>query len=144
MLLTAGCGQDASTRTAGSTTSPTTVESSQVETDSGIEGEWIVHALFDAAGQPLMDTSRPEVLPAFHEGDMSGHTGCNGIFGRYEQPGDDELRFPPRTLGTQLRFCRDEPPLLGRLHAVRYVSGTGDAVRYLHDEDGAVVAELRR
>ena len=77
----------------------------------------------------------------FTKGEMSGDSGCNSVFGTYEQDGDD-LTFPPRQLGSTLVGC-DEPPLVRRLLDVRHLSGSGD-VRYLHAGNWMIIVELRR
>jgi len=105
-----------------------------------------VRALVGANGESVLpDSAGDEVRLTFANGQISGSTGCNSVFGTYKQSGTDgaDLRFPREDLGSTLVGCTDEPPLIARLLAVRHVSGS-PGVRYLHAEDWMIVVELRR
>ncbi|MEZ0578015.1 META domain-containing protein [Nocardioides sp. MH1] len=116
-----------------------------------VEGRWIVEALIGPGGKPVLDDRwRGQVWLKLENGHVTGDTGVNSIFGRYEQGGADgeDLVFLPDKLGTTLVGCTDssgancEPPLLDRLLAVRHVSQVGKKV-YLHAESWMIVAVLR-
>lgn len=107
-----------------------------------LSGTWAVQALIGPQGKSvLVGPYAREREMTFTNGEMSGSSGCNSVFGTYEQDGKD-LTFPPQQLGSTLVGC-DEPPLVRRLRDVRHVSGSGE-VRYLHADNGMIVAELRR
>lgn len=113
---------------------------------TALDGIWAVQALVGPDGQsklegPLAD----KVEMTFKDGEVSATTGCNEVFGTYDQSGDQgqDLVFPRAQLGSTLVACSDEPPLVPRLLDVRHVSGSDD-VRYLHADDWLIVAELRR
>lgn len=114
--------------------------------DTNLDGEWIVRALVGTDGQSVLPASAGERLRmTFAHGAMTGNTGCNSVFGSYEQSraqGQD-LRFPSDKLGTTLVACKDEAPLISRLLDVRHVSGSADA-RLLYAENWMIIAELRR
>lgn len=122
-------------------------------TSIALSGTWAVRALVGRDGQSVLPASYAnKVQMTFDDGEMSGTTGCNGVFGTYDQRSEQrqdlairgqDLVFPREQLGTTQVFCPDEPPLLRRLLDVRYVSGSGD-VRYLHTENWMIVAELHR
>jgi heat shock protein HslJ len=107
-----------------------------------LSGRWAVRALVGPHGESvLVGPYADELEMTFTKGHMSGHSGCNSVFGTYEKDRED-LTFPPRQLGSTLVGC-DEPPLVRRLLDVRHVSGAGD-VRYLHADNWMIVAALRR
>lgn len=125
-----GAEQSTERRPSPSTTEPT------------LRGTWAVRALVGSQGESVLGGPYARKLEmTFTDGEMSGNSGCNTIFGPYEQNGQD-LTFPPRRLGSTLVGC-DEPPLLRRLLDVRHLSGSGD-VRYLHADNWMIVAELHR
>jgi len=114
-------------------------------TSAPLTGTWTVRALVGATGQSVLPVPYAhKVKMTFKDGGMTGTTGCNDVFGTYEQGGDrgQNLVFPRAQLGSTLVGC-DEPPLVTRLLDVRHVSGSGD-VRYLHAANWMIVAELRR
>lgn len=107
-----------------------------------LSGTWAVHALVGPQGKSeLVGPYADELEMTFRNGDMSGSSGCNSVFGTYKQDGGD-LTFRPRQLGSTLVGC-NEPPLLRRLLDVRHLSGSGDA-RFLHAGNWMIVVELRR
>lgn len=111
-----------------------------------LEGTWIVDDLVGAGGQSVLpDNQRGDVVLTFADGELTGTTGCNTVFGTYQHGGEDgrDLRFPHEELGSTLVGCADEPPLITRLLDVRHVSGSGN-VRRLHAENWMIIAELRR
>ncbi|MEP6761858.1 MAG: META domain-containing protein [Sporichthyaceae bacterium] len=115
-------------------------------TSTDLNGTWNVRALVGPNGQSVLpDSARDNVRLTFADGEMTGTTGCNDVFGTYEQTGDNDqdLRFPRRQLGSTLVGCTDEPPLVSRLLEVRHVSGSA-GVRYLHAVNWMIIAELRR
>lgn len=120
--------------------SPTTESSTSVT----LNGTWTVHSLIGPDGRSVLPASYAhKVEMTFKDGQMTGTTGCNDVFGTYEQSGDRGLVFPRAQLGSTLVGCGDEPPLITRLLDVRHVSGSGE-VRYLHAASWMIVAELRR
>lgn len=120
--------------------SPTTESS----TSGTLNGTWTVRALVGPDGQSVLSSSYDHTVEmTFKDGEMTGTTGCNDVFGTYEQSGDRGLVFPRPQLGSTLVGCGDEPPLITRLLDVRHVSGSG-AVRYLHADNWMIIAELRR
>jgi len=111
-----------------------------------LEGTWSVRALVGANGQSVLpDSARDRMRLTFTDGQMSGTTGCNDVFGTYQQSGGEgqDLRFPRQNLGSTLVGCSNEPPLVARLLDVRHVSRSA-GVLYLHAENWMIVAELRR
>lgn len=106
-------------------------------------GTWKVAKLVSADGRQLIAPRYDDQvrLTFTRKGEVTGRTGCNDVFGSYEQD-DGELVVPSEDLGTTLVGCTDEPPLVERLTAVRRVIGTAKE-RYLLDGQGALVAELR-
>jgi heat shock protein HslJ len=130
---------------AGPAGSPSTALSDQAK-PAPMEGTWTVEALVGPGGQSVLpDARKGQVVLTFADGEVTGATGCNSIFGAYEHGGEDgrDLQFPRAELGSTLVNCADEPPLLTRLLEVRHVSGSGN-VRRLHAENWMIVAELRR
>ena len=113
-------------------------------TSSALNGSWTVRALVGSGGQSVLPASYAhKVEMTFKDGELTGTTGCNDVFGTYEQSGDRGLVFPRAQLGSTQVGCGDEPPLLTRLLDVRHVSGSGD-VRSLHAANWMIVAQLRR
>ena len=107
-----------------------------------LSGTWVVTALVGSDGKSLLTGPFADRLRmTFTDGQMSGNSGCNSIFGPYRLDGDD-LIFTYGQMGTTLVGC-DEPPLLQRLREVRHLSGEGD-VRYLQSASRATIVELRR
>jgi heat shock protein HslJ len=132
--------------TPATSASPEPSTSAEPTTRIDLEGTWTVRALVGANGESVLpDSARGRVRLTFADGEMTGSTGCNSVFGTYEQGGDEgqDLRFPREQLGSTLVGCGDEPPLVSRLLDVRHVSGS-TGVRYLHAENWMIVAELRR
>jgi heat shock protein HslJ len=108
-----------------------------------VEGTWIVVALVGRDGRPALPQHRPHrARLTFHDGSLTGTTGCNDVFGRYVQEGDT-LRFPSRSLGSSLVGCSWEPPLVRRLMDVRRVARDQGGT-YLEDAHGKVVVALVR
>jgi len=125
--------------------SPAVSTSAAPTSETSLEGDWIVRALVGTDGQSVLPASaRDRVKLTFAHGAMTGTTGCNSVFGSYEQGGaqGQDLRFPGERLGSTLVAC-EEPPLIPRLLDVRHVSGSA-GVRYLQAENWIVIAELRR
>ncbi len=111
----------------------------------GLNGTWAVRGLVGPdGGSVLVGPYAGKLEMTFKDGEMSGNSGCNTVFGTYEQDREEggNLVFPRRQLGSTLVGC-DEPPLVTRLLDVRHVSGTGD-VRYLHAANWMIIAELQR
>lgn len=134
---------DPAPATSASPSSPTASDSTPI---TDLQGTWIVRGLVDADGESVLVASpKGKVRLTFADGKVTGTTGCNDISGTYKQRGEDgtDLRFPRKQLGSTLAACANEPPLLSRLLDVRHVSGI-PRVRYLHAEDGMIIAELRR
>lgn len=137
--------QDHTTPAASPSVTPTT--SGELPASVDLEGAWRVRALVGANGQSVFLPDSPGDRPrlTFTDGEMTGTTGCNDVFGTYKQSGGQgqDLRFPPQQLGSTLVGCSDEPPLVSRLLDVRHVSGSA-GTRYLHAENWMIVAKLRR
>jgi heat shock protein HslJ len=129
-----------------SSVSPSPSGSAESTTMTDLQGTWTVRSLIGANGESVLPPSaRGDVRLTFASGKLTGTTGCNSVFGTYEQDGENgqDLRFPRDQLGSTLVGCTNEPPLISRLLDVRHVSGSNGA-RYLLAKDGSVVAELRR
>jgi heat shock protein HslJ len=112
---------------AGPAGSPSTAPSDQAKA-APIEGTWTVEALVGPGGQSVLpDARKGQVVLTFTDGEVTGATGCNSIFGAYEHGGEDgrDLRFLREKLGSTLMDCADEPPVLTRLLEVGHVSGSG-------------------
>lgn len=111
-----------------------------------LTGTWTVSTLVGAGGQSVLPASaRGKVRLTFADGRITGTTGCNDVFGTYQQSGNtgQDLRFPRSKLGSTLVGCSDEPPLVSRLLAVRHVSGSA-GIRTLHAANWMIVIQLRR
>jgi len=122
------------------------VEPAQVDRVD-VDGTWVLRGLVDRTGQvPLIaDAYVGRVRLTFEDGRLTGTTGCNDIFGTYQQSGKNgsDLVFPSDELGASQVHCTDEPPILQRLTDVRHVNVSGGAL-YLHAENWMIIAELRR
>lgn len=120
--------------------------SNGTKVDTSLNGTWTVRALIGSNGQSVLPASYAHrVEMTLDDGEMTGTTGCNDVFGVYKQSGENgqDVVFPRAPLGSTLVGCRDEPPLIARLLQVRHVSGSGN-VRYLHADNWMIIAELRR
>jgi len=126
------------------TVSPTVEPTQEDRVD--VDGTWVVRGLVDRTGQvPLIpDAYVGRVRLTFEDGHLTGTTGCNDIFGTYQQSGKNgsDLVFPPDDLGSTLVGCPDEPPIIQRLTDVRHVNVSGGALT-LHAENWMIIAELR-
>lgn len=93
----------------------------------------------------LTNSARGKVRLTFADGGVTGTTGCNSVFGTYEQSGDkgQDLRFPRKGLGSTLVGCSDEAPLVSRLLQVRHVSGSA-GIRTLLAANWLIIVQLRR
>lgn len=109
-----------------------------------LEGEWLVTALTNAEGQSAMNDSYAKpVRLSFEDGKLEGSTGCNALFGTYEQGGDGGRDVDFANVGTTKVACLYEPPVRDRLQDVRHVSGSTASLSLL-DEDQNLVATLER
>jgi heat shock protein HslJ len=125
---------------------PAEVSTGDTEPPSGtLDGTWTVQALVGPDGDPVLPAAyRGKVQLTFADGEVTGTTGCNDIFGSYQHDGED-LRFPPAELGTTLVDCNNEPPLLQRLEDVRHISTGEDPESIsLHADNWKIVAVLER
>ena len=118
---------------------------STAPTSTKLDGTWTVTALAGSgpSASPLPDRYPGRVELSFNKGRMTGYTGCNEVTASYEQSGDQGQDITFRPGFTTQVACRDEPPLLDRLSAVRHVGGAGNT-RYLLADDHQIIFELTR
>jgi heat shock protein HslJ len=126
--------------------SPTpAVPTPQAAGETSLDGTWKVTALVGAGGHSVLTGRYADDLRlTFRDGQVTGSSGCNDIFGGYTQSGEAgaDVSIPSRSLGSTLVGCH-EPPLLQRLGVVRHVSGSGDT-RTLHGESWMIIVQMRR
>ncbi|WP_181641569.1 META domain-containing protein [Nocardioides massiliensis] len=115
-------------------------------------GEGVLEGTWDVVG--LVGDSRSSVMPSelqgkvtltFDDGELLGFTGCNWLQSTYSHRRNDEdgQRLKIEISTVTRAACDVEAPLLDRLNAVRFTT-VADGYRYLHAENGMIVAQLRR
>lgn len=108
-----------------------------------LEGSWVVTVLVadDGSNAYHDPEGTGSVRLTLEDGQVTGSTGCNSLFGQFEQSGRD-VRF--KGIGTTQVGCmkNDESPVAERLGKVRHISwGAGNQVQ-LNAANGMILVVL--
>lgn len=149
IVALAGCSQTPVTPAGGARTIVPTVPTvtSQVEVFNHLPKDFDRSAWLFAQLETVPAIRSAKVAPArleLNDGQMSGYTGCNGVFGSYQR---ENTRIQFTGAGISRRFCTEladqEKRMLDVLSRTRFgMIAKANGYLLLLDENKAILAEL--